>query len=165
MQIPLYQIDAFANRPFEGNPAAICPLKSWLPDELLQSIAAENNLSETAYLVREGQGYRIRWFTPTREVSLCGHATLASAYVLTEILGMARDGIEFVSLSGRLTVKRDGEWFNMDFPTRPPQACDTPKEILSAFGITPVHCLSAEDYIVVFDDEQAIARPARILSN
>lgn len=87
MELAIYQIDAFAQRTFEGNPAAVCPLQAWLPDEMLQRIALENNLSETAYIVKEGNNYAIRWFTPVLEVDLCGHATLASAYVIFNILG------------------------------------------------------------------------------
>lgn len=156
MEIALYQIDAFAGKPFEGNPAAVCPLEAWLPDELMQSIAAENNLAETAFVVATDNGYHIRWFTPTTEVKLCGHATLASAYVLFNILDYNKPQIIFDSLSGPLVVKQNGDWLKMDFPAQPPQPCDTPTAIVEAFGQTPAACLMAEDYIVVFDNEDAI---------
>jgi PhzF family phenazine biosynthesis protein len=157
MELALYQIDAFTDSPFSGNPAAICPLVSWLPDEAMQSIAAENNLSETAFFVPTKTGYHIRWFTPVAEVKLCGHATLASAYVLFELLHQAKDSITFDSLSGSLTVKRKGDWFEMDFPAQPPVACEIPQAIVNAFHETPLQCLKAEDYVVVFADEQFVA--------
>ena len=153
MEITLYQIDAFASKLFEGNPAAVCPLQAWLPDEIMQSIAAENNLSETAFFVPKGNGYHIRWFTPVSEVDLCGHATLAAAYVLFNILGYKKDKIEFDSKSGILAVTKDNEWLIMDFPAQPPVACDIPKEIVKAFDIAPIECLKSEDFIVVFERE------------
>ena len=156
IQLPLYQIDAFADKPFAGNPAAICPLESWLPDEVMQSIAAENNLSETAFFVPTDTGYHIRWFTPLSEVKLCGHATLASAFVLFELLHYSKDTIVFESKSGALTVKRNANWFEMDFPTQPPEPCETPQAIVNAFRETPLQCLKAEDYIVVFGDEKSV---------
>ena len=153
MEIPVYQIDSFASKLFEGNPAAVCPLDEWLPDEIMQSIAAENNLSETAFFVPLGKGFHIRWFTPTSEVDLCGHATLASAFVLFNILGYRRDKIEFDSKSGILSVTQDNEWIVMDFPSQPPVPCNTPKEIVAAFDITPIECLRSKDYIVIFERE------------
>ena len=156
MQLTMYQIDAFASQLFEGNPAAICPLTTWLPDDLMQAIAMENNLSETAYFVKTANGFHLRWFTPAHEVKLCGHATLASAYVIFNLLGYTQDTIVFDTLSGPLTVTRQGEWLEMDFPAQPPQPCTTPKEIIAAFGRQPVACLKAEDYIVVFDDERFV---------
>lgn len=156
MELTLYQIDAFANKPFEGNPAAICPLDEWLPDELMQSIAMENNLSETAYFVKNNDRYHIRWFTPTHEVDLCGHATLASAYVIFNILGYNENEISFESKSGLLTVKRNGQLLEMDFPAQPPTQCATPDQLINAFNVTPLECLKAEDYIVVFNDEDDV---------
>ncbi len=153
MEITLYQIDAFASKLFEGNPAAVCPLDAWLPDEIMQSIAAENNLSETAFFVPKGNDYHIRWFTPVSEVDLCGHATLAAAYVLFNILGYKEDKIEFDSKSGILTVAKDNEWLVMDFPAQPPVSCDIPEEIIKAFNIEPIECLKSEDFIVVFERE------------
>ncbi len=156
MDLTLYQIDAFANKPFEGNPAAICPLDKWLPDELMQSIATENNLSETAYFVQTANGYHIRWFTPTQEVELCGHATLASAYVIFNILGCNKNEISFDSKSGLLTVKQSNDWIEMDFPSQRPSKCSTPEQIIKAFEETPVECLQSEDYIVVFENESSV---------
>lgn len=157
MKIPLYQIDAFASKLFEGNPAAVCPLDTWLPDGIMQSVAEENNLSETAFVVPKGDGFHIRWFTPASEVDLCGHATLAAAYVLFNILGYRRDKIEFDSQSGILTVTKDGEWLVMNFPAQPPVPCDIPDQIVGAFGIKPVECLKSEDLVVVFECEEDIA--------
>jgi PhzF family phenazine biosynthesis protein len=153
MEISLYQIDAFASELFEGNPAAVCPLEEWLPDKTMQSIAEENNLSETAFFVPTANGFHIRWFTPKDEVDLCGHATLATAYVLYDILGYKRDKIEFDSRSGLLLVTKDNERIVMDFPAQPPVLCDIPKEVIKAFDIAPIECLKSEDYIVVFERE------------
>ncbi len=156
MELDLYQIDAFANRPFEGNPAAVIPLKAWVPDNIMQSIAEENNLSETAFFVPTENGFHIRWFTPSTEVDLCGHATLAAAYVLFNILEYNRDKIEFESKSGSLNVSQDDDWIAMDFPAQPPATCNVPDEITKAFGKTPIECLRSEDYIVVFDSESEV---------
>src|SRR2546421_11950642 len=109
MSLPLFHVDAFTGEPFKGNPAAVCPLEAWLDDEVLRSVAAENNLSETAFFVREGDDYRLRWFTPRCEVNLCGHATLASALVLFTILETQRNSVHFTTRSGMLSVHRDGE--------------------------------------------------------
>src|ERR1700682_1530639 len=110
MRVPLYQVDAFTSRLFGGNPAAVCPLAEWLPDATMQAIPAENNLAETAFCVPQGQGYLLRWFTPTVEVELCGHATLASGYVVTEILERGRASVPFRTLkAGTLTVAREGD--------------------------------------------------------
>ena len=153
MELDLYQIDAFASRLFEGNPAAVCPLDHWLPEQTMQAIAAENNLSETAFFVPEGNGYQIRWFTPNGEVDLCGHATLASAYVLFSMLGYNEDRIEFSSKSGVLFVSSDNDEIIMDFPLQPPVICELPDAISKAFKRAPKECLRSEDYIVVFDEE------------
>ena len=160
MELSLYQIDAFASKLFEGNPAAVCPLDEWLPDETMQMIATENNLSETAFYVPQGDGFHIRWFTPASEVDLCGHATLASAYVLFNILGYKKDQIAFESRSGILTVSKDNDRLVMDFPAQPPVPCDTPEEIVKAFDKVPVECLTSEDYIVVFENEAEIESAA-----
>ncbi|KAF3984838.1 MAG: PhzF family phenazine biosynthesis protein [Methylococcales symbiont of Hymedesmia sp. n. MRB-2018] len=156
MKLDIYQIDAFANNIFEGNPAAICPLEKWLPDELMQSIASENNLAETAFFVPNNTGYHIRWFTPTREVDLCGHATLASAFVIFSILGHQKNSIVFTSKSGELIVGKNGKWLEMDFPTQAPIPCSVPKQIITAFKSQPIECLKSEDYIVVFKNEVEI---------
>ncbi len=153
MELTLYQVDAFASKVFEGNPAAVCPLDSWLPDPVMQAIALENNLSETAFFVPSDSGFHIRWFTPKSEVDLCGHATLASAYILFHFLGYNKDIIEFDSKSGPLLVSRQDDYFVMDFPKQAPAACDTPPEIIEAFGKEPQDCLRSEDLIVVFENE------------
>jgi len=156
MKLSVFQIDAFAKQAFEGNPAAVCPLPFWLPEGVMQLIAEENNLSETAFFVATESGFHIRWFTPTVEVDLCGHATLAAAFVLFEYLGFEGDDIAFDSRSGILNVGREGELLVMDFPAQPPEPCETPEEILHAFGVEPVICLKAEDYIVVYELEEDV---------
>ncbi len=156
MEINIYQIDAFASKLFEGNPAAVCPLDAWLPDEVMQHIAAENNLSETAFFVPKGNGFHIRWFTPVREVNLCGHATLAAGYVLFNILGCEQNKIEFDSKSGLLVVSKDNDNLIMDFPAQPPVPCNIPEEIIKGFKAFPAECLMSEDYIVVFENEMDV---------
>lgn len=150
MRLPLYQVDAFTERRFAGNPAAICPLPKWLPDATLHAIAAENNLAETAYFVAEPDGYRLRWFTPAVEVDLCGHATLAAAYVLMNCLGFGGDQVTFHSRSGPLTVARSGEMFTLDFPSRPGQPQPPDPAITAAFGAAPTAILAARDTMCVF---------------
>jgi PhzF family phenazine biosynthesis protein len=135
--IPVYQVDAFSGAVFGGNPAAICPLETWLPDATLQDIAAENNLSETAFFVPDGAGYRLRWFTPTVEVDLCGHATLASAYVILTRLDPSADAVRFETRSGTLTVTRDGDRLTMDFPSIPGEPADPPDALVRAVGRRP----------------------------
>jgi PhzF family phenazine biosynthesis protein len=156
MKLVLYQIDAFAKEPFSGNPAAVCPLESWLPDTVMQSIAAENNLSETAFFVATERGFHIRWFTPVAEVDLCGHATLATAYVLFNCLGEKSDAICFESKSGVLEVAQKEDMLVMDFPSQPPTPCQIPEQIIRAFKAKPVECLKSEDYIVVFEKEEEV---------
>src|SRR5271157_3078083 len=138
MRIPLYQVDAFTGRLFGGNPAAVCPLAEWLPEATMQSIAAENNLAETAFFVAQGEGYLLRWFTPTVEVDLCGHATLASGYVVTNILAPERRVVKFDTLkAGRLEVTREGDLLAMDFPAWPPGPEPADARIGAALGIAP----------------------------
>lgn len=156
MKLPIYQIDAFAEKVFSGNPAAVCPLHEWLSDEIMQSIAEENNLSETAFFVPTERGFHIRWFTPVAEVDLCGHATLASAYVIFTLLGYEKSEILFESKSGPLKVTKSGVLLVMDFPSQPPVKCEIPEEIVQAFNGMPIECLKAEDYIVVFGSEDEI---------
>ena len=156
MKIEIYHVDAFARRAFEGNPAAVCPLDAWLPDAVMQSIAAENNLSETAFFVPEGNRFSLRWFTPATEVDLCGHATLASAFVLFEYKGYRNDRIHFYSRSGELSVSRDGDLLVLDFPAQPPEPCAVPDGILAAFGAEPAECLKAADLIVIYEDERFV---------
>ena len=157
MKLDIYQIDAFAEKPFEGNPAAVVPLNEWLSDETMQAIAEENNLSETAFFVPTSSGYHIRWFTPASEVKLCGHATLASAYVLFEILGQAETSIAFDSLSGALTVTKSEEKLTLDFPAQKPEKCEPPEDLIAGLGKKPTECYKNEDFIAIFDDEQEIA--------
>jgi PhzF family phenazine biosynthesis protein len=151
--IPLYQVDAFVTgEPFSGNPAAVCPLAAWLPDAVMQAVAAENNLSETAFFVPEGEGYRLRWFTPTTEVDLCGHATLASAFVVFGWLASWRRSVTFqTEKAGPLTVARDGELLALDFPSRPPQPCAASESLAEALGRPPAALFAARDYLAVFD--------------
>jgi PhzF family phenazine biosynthesis protein len=156
MKIPLFQVDAFANQPFEGNPAAVCPLESWLDDAILQAIAAENNLSETAFFVPEAEAYHLRWFTPRNEVDLCGHATLATAWVILERLETARDAVAFTTRSGRLGVHRSDAGLTMAFPSRPPGPCDVPAGLRDAVGGEPVEILGSRDVMLVFDDPATV---------
>lgn len=157
MRIPLYQVDAFADGPFTGNPAAVCPLDAWLPDAVMQAIAAENNLSETAFFVPEGDGYRLRWFTPTVEVDLCGHATLASAFIVFGRLAPQRRSVTFqTEKAGMLTVARDGELLALDFPSRPPESCAMSEPLVAALGRRPVALLAARDYLAVYDSADDI---------
>lgn len=156
MIIPLYQVDAFTSQLFRGNPAAVCSLEDWLPDELLQSIAAENNLSETAFFVRRADRYELRWFTPVTEVDLCGHATLASAYVLMQRLEPGRDEVVFETKSGELRVRREGELLAMDFPARPPTPCPEPEGLAEALGAQPRELWASRDLMAVLDSEAEV---------
>lgn len=156
MKLPIYQIDAFTSSVFGGNPAAVCPLKYWLDDDLLQKIAAENNLSETAFIVEAPIGYDIRWFTPKMEVDLCGHATLAAAFVIFNYLRRSIDEIKFSSKSGILRVFRSGDLLSMDFPSRKPEECDFNQSLADALGGNPVKMLKSRDYVVVYKTEDEI---------
>lgn len=157
MRIPLYQVDAFSSQLFRGNPAAICPLDRWRDDQTLQSIAAENNLSETAYYVPNGSGYHLRWFTPGVEVDLCGHATLASAYVILAIRReMDGSRVKFETKSGELIVEREGDLYALDFPARPPLACPVDSGLVEALGAKPKLNLGARDYFCVFETEEEV---------
>jgi PhzF family phenazine biosynthesis protein len=159
--LPIYQVDAFASEVFAGNPAAVCPLEAWLPDEVMQAIAMENNLSETAFIVRNGGDYDLRWFTPTVEVDLCGHATLGSAYVVATHLEPGRDGVVFHSKSGPLTVTRDGGLFTLDFPAQPPARLDDHSAVEAALGSAVEELWRADKTMAVLADEAAVlaARP------
>ena len=158
MSIPIYQVDAFTSHVFSGNPAAVCLLDEWLPDDALQSIGAENNLSETAFLVRANDGFELRWFTPVTEIELCGHATLASAFVLFDREGWRDERIRFhTRKSGTLTVTRRGGLLEMDFPARPTSSVDEPAGLCAALGVKPLEVLgSAEDILVLVDDEETV---------
>jgi len=152
MTLKLYQVDAFSSEVFKGNPAAICFLDTWIDDDLMQNIAMENNLSETAFCVQMDTEYEIRWFTPTKEVNLCGHATLATAYVLFEILNLPQEMITFNSKSGPLHVTIEAELLTMNFPQEAATSCPIPKAIQKAFSVQPTEVLKSVDYIVVFPD-------------
>ncbi len=157
MRTPIFQIDAFTTRRFAGNPAAVMPMEAFLPDALLQSIAAENNLSETAFLVREGGDYRLRWFTPTIEVPLCGHATLASAAVVMERLEPGRREVAFHSASGPLTVRRTGTGYVMDFPARQAEQVASPPGLAEALGVEPIEVLAdAFNYTALLESAQIV---------
>jgi predicted PhzF superfamily epimerase YddE/YHI9 len=159
MQLPIYQVDAFTDALFGGNPAAICPLDAWLPDAKMQAIAAENNLAETAFFVPEGDGYALRWFTPTVEVDLCGHATLASGYIVFRFLDSKRDSVPFRTVkAGTLTVNRRGpELMEMDFPSRPAKPTEPPAGLLAALGGKPQAVLRARDCVVVYGSAAEVA--------
>ena len=156
-RIPIFQVDAFTDEVFSGNPAAVCPLDDWLPDDKLQAIATENNLSETAYFVRNGDGYQLRWFTPGCEVDLCGHATLASAYVLFHELGEHSDILRFQTKSGELRVLRRGDLLALDFPARPPVPVEPDPNLIPALrGPKPQAVLGARDYLVRYETEEQV---------
>src|SRR3984885_2789063 len=157
LKIPMYQVDAFAGRVFTGNPAAVCPLETWLPDAQMQAIAAENNLAETAFFVRNGKGYKLRWFTPAVEIDLCGHATLATASVILSDLTPGEHSVSFETKSGTLTVTRDGELYSLDFPSRPPaRGIEVCPELVPALGGKPEAVLAARDYFVVYGSEEEL---------
>lgn len=156
MTLPIFQVDAFTSQVFRGNPAAVCLLESWLDDATLQSIAAENNLSETAFVVGGRGDYEIRWMTPVTEVDLCGHATLASAFVLFGEAERARDDVVFRSKSGELKVRRDGDLLTLDFPSRPPQPMTASEDLLEGLGRPPREVWAARDYLAVYETEDEV---------
>jgi predicted PhzF superfamily epimerase YddE/YHI9 len=150
--IPLYQVDAFAARAFTGNPAAVCPLDAWLPEDTMRKIAAENNLSETAFYVPRPDGdFDLRWFTPEVEIDLCGHATLASGFVQMELREPGREKVRFWTRSGALEVTRDGARFAIDLPSRPPRACEVPAGVGEALGGAPLEVMRARDLLCVYE--------------
>ncbi len=158
MDLRMWQIDAFAAARFRGNPAAVVPLERWLDDAVLQAIANENNLSETAFFVPDGARFHLRWFTPTIEVELCGHATLAAAHVILRVLEPARDAVEFTSRGGTLAVRKRGDFLELDFPSRPPAPVEAPAALVPALGGAPVEVLGAGDnFLVVYAREEDVA--------
>ena len=159
MRLPLYQIDAFTGSVFQGNPAAVMPLETWLEDGVLQAIAAENNLSETAFFRPSGEDgvFELRWFTPTLEVPLCGHATLASAFVLMTEIDGGLDCVAFETRSGRLAVRRNGECYTMDFPAADLRHAGRPAGIIEAVGAEPIAALKSANWLLVYEDEAEVA--------
>lgn len=159
MKLNIYQVDAFASKAFEGNPAAVCPLDEWLDDEILQKIAEENNLSETAFFVCANNKIELRWFTPLKEVDLCGHATLATAHVLYQHLAYDKPQIVFQTKSGELTVSKNDACYSMNFPASIPNEIETdiPNNLLLGLGdIKPKHIMSAFDYVIVLNNEDEV---------
>jgi predicted PhzF superfamily epimerase YddE/YHI9 len=158
MRLPIYQVDAFTDSLFGGNPAAVCPLQAWLPDATMQAIAAENNLAETAFFVREGGDYALRWFTPTVEVDLCGHATLAAGHVVMLFIEPQRQSVSFhTTKAGTLVVARRGDMLAMDFPARPAAPVEAPSGLLAALGGAPREVLRARDHLVVYASAGEVA--------
>lgn len=165
MRFKQYQVDAFTDKVFGGNPAAVVPLPSWPDDSLLQAIAEENNLSETAFFVSTEKGFQLRWFSPLKEVELCGHATLATAHVIFEILGYSKRVVIFETHSGDLFVEKKGQQLEMNFPARPPVLHEFSDTLAKALGQRPIEVLAADDYLAVFDSESTVRaiRPNQIL--
>ena len=158
MRTRIYQVDAFTSRRFAGNPAAVCPLEAWPEDRLLQAVAAENNLSETAFLVADGDVHGLRWFTPEAEVDLCGHATLAAAFVLLRIREATRESVRFRTASGTLEVVREGELLTMDFPSRGGTPVEAPPPALAeGLGAEPASVLAADDWMAVYPTAEEVA--------
>lgn len=151
-----YVVDAFTEKIFEGNPAGICVLDKWLPDQLMQDITNENNLAETAFTVREANGYHLRWFTPGGEIDLCGHATLATAYLLMRFFEPGTDKITFQTKSGQLEVVKADDLLEMDFPTYSLTQVDVTKEIEDAIGVSPVEVWKGRDLVCVLENEEQI---------
>ena len=157
MSIPIYQVDAFTSQLFAGNPAAVCPLEQWLSGRQMQQIAAENNLSETAFFVPKGEGYDLRWFSPTTEVDLCGHATLATAHVLFHHLDARKETLHFYTRSGTLTVSRQGQQYMMDFPVDILEPALAPRILTEALQVEPKEVqLGREDYLVIVGTEAEV---------
>ena len=154
--IPIYHLDAFTRRVFGGNPAAVCPLERWLDDPVLQAIAAENQIAETAFFVGGGGRYQIRWFTPVAEVDLCGHATLTSAHVIFERLDPALREVRFESKSGELKVRRREDRLELDFPSRPPEPAALPEAAGRAFGRAPLQAWRSRDLMLVYETEAEV---------
>ena len=156
MKLDMYQVDAFTDKVFGGNPAAVCPLHEWLDDKTLQNIAAENNLSETAFFVKKGKEYHIRWMTPTVEVDLCGHATLASSYVIFNELKQETDKITFESKSGDLIIKKENGLISMNFPVRSPQKTEIDENHLNSVSIKPKEVYFDNTFLFVYNNEEEV---------
>jgi PhzF family phenazine biosynthesis protein len=157
MKIPIFQIDAFTDKVFRGNPACVCPLQRWPRDVLMQSIAAENNVPETAFFLGANGKYKLRWFTPVAEVDLCGHATLAAAWVVFNVMEKKREHVTFSSQSGPLHVSRaQKDLLALDFPSRPPERCDPPEGLVEGLGLAPKEVWKSRDYMAVYESEEQV---------
>ena len=156
MEIRMFQVDAFADELFGGNPAAVCILEEWLPDNIMLSIAGENNLAETAFCILRGDHVELKWFTPEVEIDLCGHATLATSHVLMHELGDFTDEVRYLTRSGDLVVTRDKDLYCLDFPSRPPAAAHIPRVIREGIGGESLEILKARDYFFVFNSESEV---------
>lgn len=156
MKLPIFQVDAFTDHVFGGNPAAVCPLDNWLDDKTMQQLALENNLSETAFFVSTENGYGLRWFTPEIEVDLCGHATLATAHVLFEHLDYKEPEIHFHTKSGELIVSKEGDRLMMNFPSDEMVKVEPPEVLFQALGIRSDFVFKSDDYMVVLDSEEEV---------
>ena len=156
MRTPYFEIHSFTNRRFGGNPAGVCPLDRWIDEAVMQALAAENNLSETAFFVPRGEDFELRWFTPAKEIDLCGHATLASAWVMFHRRGFSKGAITFHSESGPLTVRRDGDRLALDFPSRPAVPCEAPAALAAALGAPPRETALARDLMCVYAEEREV---------
>ncbi|MEY2193162.1 PhzF family phenazine biosynthesis protein [Neobacillus sp. BF23-41] len=151
-----FVIDAFAEKVFEGNPAGVCIMTDWIPDEIMQKIAIENNLSETAFALKEEKKYRLRWFTPGGEINLCGHATLATAYVIMNYIEKQVETVQFDTMSGVLTVNKLGELYEMDFPAVPSEELPITEQMIDALGVRPVETYLNRDLVFVLESEEAV---------
>jgi PhzF family phenazine biosynthesis protein len=158
MNLPIYQVDAFTSKLFGGNPAAICPLTEWLDEKTMQNIALENNLSETAFFIKENDSYHIRWFTPTEEVPLCGHATLASSFIIFNYLNKSIDKIKYISKSGELIVEKQGDLLCMNFPANIPIPAEPPSGLIEAIGLEPKEILFNDSFFLVYESESDIKK-------
>ncbi|NJW52493.1 PhzF family phenazine biosynthesis protein [Salinimicrobium oceani] len=156
MQLHIYQVNAFTNRPFGGNPACVVPLSEWLEDDLLLKIAQENAVAETAFFVDQGYKFQLRWFTPEMEMDLCGHATLAAAHAIKEIRKSTVKNVIFETRSGELTVKKQGDLYILDLPSRRPTAATLPQLLASSLNIQPREVLKARDYVLVYRDQKEV---------
>lgn len=156
MELPIYQVDAFTSEVFKGNPAAVVPLQEWLPDDVMQNIALENNLSETAFFIPDEDGFHLRWFTPTEEVDLCGHATLATAWVIYNELGYDKESISFNSKSGELIVTKSEIGFILDFPIWSKEKVEIDERVTDALGAEPIELYHGHDWIAVYKDKQIV---------
>lgn len=153
-----FVVDAFADKVFEGNPAGVCVMNDWISDELMQKIAIENNLSETAFAVKEGAHYRLRWFTPGGEINLCGHATLATAFIIFNYYEMQLESVKFHTISGELTVNKQDDLFELDFPCVPSEPISITEQMISALGIVPKEAYLNRDLIFVLESEEDVRK-------